>query len=97
MGGGGLVAAMARKLPFVARLKFSTYETKPFIAELTMGQAEGIAKMLEKYKKAGAIQDYYLGKPDRMEQLHALVLSGDILKIELQDLIELERKLSRGG
>jgi hypothetical protein len=83
MGGGDLVAPAARKLSFVARLKFPTYETKPFIAELTMGQAEEIAKMLEKYKKAGAIQDYYLGKPDRMEQLHALILSGEILKIEL--------------
>ena len=88
------MAPAARKLPFVARVKFPSYETKPFIAQLTMGQADEIARMLEKYKKAGAIQDYYLGKPDKMEQLHALVLSSDVLEVELRDLIEMERRLS---
>lgn len=89
--------AGAKKLSFVARLKFKAYETKPFIAQLTMKQADQISRMLEKYKKEGAIEDYYLGKPDKMEQLHALILSGEILEIELRDLIELEKKLARGG
>jgi len=53
--------------------------------------------MLEKYKKEGSVEDYYLGRPDRMEQLHALVLSGEGLEIELRDLIEVEKKLARGG
>jgi len=86
--------AGAKKLPFVARLKFASYETKPFIAHMTMRQADQIVKVLEKYKKEGAIQDYYLGKPDKIEQLHALILSGDILQIELRDIIELEKKLA---
>lgn len=86
--------AGAKKLPFVARLKFPSYETKPFVARLTMKQAEQIAKMLEKYKREGSIQDYYLGRPDRMEQLQALILSGEILQLELRDLIEMEKRLS---
>jgi hypothetical protein len=89
--------AGAKKLPFVARLKFKAYETKPFIAQLTMKQADQIARMLEKYKKEGSVEDYYLGRPDRMEQLHALILSGEGLEIELRDLIEVEKKLARGG
>jgi hypothetical protein len=83
-----------KKHAYVARLKFPTYETKPFLAELTQGQADRIAEILEKYKKAGALEDYYLGPPDRMEHLHALVLPVDALKVELVDLIEMERRLS---
>lgn len=83
-----------KKLPYVARLKFKSYESKPFRAELTQGQADQIAAVLEKNKKAGLIQDFYLGPPDKMEQVHALVLSADGLKAELLDLIQVEKRLS---
>lgn len=83
-----------KKLAYIARLKFTSYETTPFRAGMTTGQADKIAEILEKYKKAGVIQDYYLGPPDAMEHVHALVLSADGLKAELLDLIETERRLS---
>jgi len=83
-----------KKLPYVARLKFPAYESKPFRSEMTTGQADQIAAILEKHKKAGAIQDFYLGPPDEMEQVHALVLSADGLKAELLDLIGVEKRLS---
>lgn len=83
-----------KKLAYIARLKFPAYESKPFRAEMTTGQADKIASILEKQKKAGAIQDYFLGPPDTMEQVHALVLSADGLKVELLDLIQVEKRLS---
>lgn len=83
-----------KKLAYIAILKFKTYESKPFRAEMTVGQADKVAEILEKQKKAGAIQDYFLGPPDTMEQVHALILSADALKAELLDLIQVEKRLS---
>lgn len=83
-----------KKLSYVARLKFPAYESKPFRSELTSGQADQISAILEKHKKSGAIVDFYLGPPDKMEQVHALVLSADGLKAELLDLIQMEKRLS---
>lgn len=83
-----------KKLSYIARLKFPSYESKPFRAELTSGQADQIGAVLEKSKKAGLIQDFYLGPPDQMEQVHALVLSAPALKAELLDLIQVEKRLS---
>lgn len=89
--------AGARKLPYIARLKFKAYETEPYRATMTVKQADGIAAMLEKYKKEGALVDYYLGPPNKMEQVHAMVFSADGLRVELVDLIEVEKKLESGG
>lgn len=89
--------AGAKKLPYIARLKFKAYETKPFYSTMTIKQADGIAKMLEKYKGDGALVDYYLGPPKKMEYVHALIMSGDALKIELRDLIEVEKGLAARG
>ena len=83
-----------KKLSYVARLKFPAYESKPFRAEMTTRQADQIAVILEKNKKVGAIVDFYLGPPDKMEQVHALVLSAGALKAELLDLIQVEKRLS---
>ena len=88
--------AGAKKLPYVARLKFPSYETKPFHSTMTIKQADDIAAMLEKYKKEDALVDFYLGPPDKIEQLHALILSAEILKIELRDLIEMEKRRPPG-
>lgn len=83
-----------KKLPYIALLKFPSYETKPFRAEMTTGQADKIAEVLERYKKVGDIQDYFLGPPNTMEHVHALVLAADSLKAELVDLIETEKRLA---
>jgi hypothetical protein len=84
--------AGAKRLAYIARLKFPTYETKPFHSTMTIKQADDIAAMLEKYKKEGVLEDFYLGPPNKIEQLHALILSAEILKIELRDLIEMEKR-----
>lgn len=82
------------KLFYVAILKFPLYTTKPFRSQMTEGQAEKIAAMLEGYKKSGKLEDYYLGPPDKLEQVHALILSADSLKAELRDVIEAEGRRS---
>lgn len=79
---------------YVAHLAFPSYTTKPFRSELTKKQLDHITEILEKYKKAGTLMDYYIGPPDGPEWTHALVLSADALKSELVDLIEVERKMS---
>jgi hypothetical protein len=80
---------------FVVYLVFPHYTTAPFRAELTPAQARRIAASLEKRKKAGAILDYYVGPPPQMEWTNAMILSSDALQRELDDLIEMELRLSR--
>jgi hypothetical protein len=88
--------AGAKKLAYIVRLKFPAYEAKPFRSTMTIKQADDIAAMLEKYKKEGVLEDFYLGPPDKIERLHALILSAEILKIELRDLIEMEKRRPPG-
>jgi hypothetical protein len=83
-----------KKLAYVVRLKFPSYESRPFRAELTSSQAGQIGTILDKHKKSGSLVDFYLGPPDKIEQVHALVLSADALKAELLDLIGVEKRLS---
>jgi hypothetical protein len=83
-----------KKAFYIVRLVFLNYTTKPFRAELTPKQANGIVAMLDKRKREGALKDYHLEPPTEREWVHALVLSSDALKVELADLIETERRLS---
>jgi hypothetical protein len=83
-----------KKSFYIVRLVFQNYTTQPFRAELTPKQANGIVAMLDKRKREGTLMDYRLGPPTEPEWVHALVLSSETLKVELDDLIETERRLS---
>lgn len=80
----------AKKSFYLVYLDFPGYTTKPFRAELTPSQVDGISAMLERYRGSGAIKGYQLSQPSKPEWVHALVLSAEALKAQLVDLIEME-------
>lgn len=79
---------------YIARVAFPTYQSHIYRAELTKSQADSIAAMLEKHLKERTIIGYDLRPPEKLEWVHALILSAQALKTELEDLIKLERRSS---
>lgn len=79
---------------YIARVAFPSYQSHVYRAELSRSQADGIAAMLEKHLKERTIVGYDLKPPEKAEWVHALILSPQALKAELEDLIKLERRSS---
>lgn len=81
---------------YIARVAFPSYQSHTYRAELSKSQADRIAAMLEKYLKERTILGYDLRPPEKLEWVHALILSPEALKVELEDLIKLERRSPDG-
>lgn len=84
-----------RKDRYIAHLVFPEGRaTREIYADLTLRQAEILAAWLEKEKRRGAIQDFYLGPPQRMEHIHTMFFNAQGLRNELQSIIEDHERLS---
>lgn len=84
-----------RRGAYVVRLIFSGYTTRPMRAEMTQAQADALRKLLERRKGEGVIRDYDLGPPTQIEWVHAMIFTAGALRIEIEDLIATEQRLSR--
>jgi len=82
----------SRKTLYVAVLVFPGYKTSEVYALLTEEQASSIAEWLNQEKKNGLISDYYLGPPQKQEQLHTQFLGEAALRAYFKDLIDLEHR-----
>ena len=69
--------------------------TQELYADLTEKQAESIATWLTREKNRGAIKDFYLGPPQRMELLTVMFFNAKGLRSQLQSIIEDHERLTK--
>lgn len=87
---------MIRKGRYIAHLVMPDGTVTPErYADLTEKQAAAIAAWLDKEKARGAIRDYYLGPPKRMEHVLVLFFNAEGLRRELQSIIEDHERLTQ--
>ena len=84
-----------RKDRYVGYLVWGEGDVSPgYYADLTLKQAERIAAWLEKEKARGAVVDYYLGPPQKMEQLTVPFFTAEGLRNQFQSIIEDRERLA---
>jgi hypothetical protein len=80
---------MRRKGRYIAHLVLpNDIVTTELYADLTEKQAGAIAAWLTREKNRGAIKDFYLGPPQRMELVTAMFFNAEGLRAQLQSTIE---------